>query len=131
MRGDAARGPHARRRTIALLALGLLVILDVARSVSTRLVIAHPYTLWVPSRDEFTSIAWPPERAVPANASLGQRVFIEHCAICHGQDGRGNGPAAPSFSPRPRDFAAGTFEYKSTPVAQAPTDSDLIRVVKN
>ena len=47
----------------------------------------------------------------------------------HGPDGRGNGPAAPSMIPRPRDFMLGFFKYKSTPPGEPPTDADLERVV--
>ena len=49
--------------------------------------------------------------------------------MCHGPDGRGNGPAAPSLIPRPRDFTGGQFKYKSTPAADPPSDADLIGVV--
>src|SRR4030095_16710249 len=56
---------------------------------------------------------------------------VRWCATCHGPDGRGNGPAAPSLIPRPRDFTRGLFKYKSTPAAEPPTDGDLARVVAN
>jgi mono/diheme cytochrome c family protein len=51
--------------------------------------------------------------------------------VCHGPDGRGNGPAAPSLIPRPRDFTLGQFKYKSTAPGQPPSDADLIDVVAN
>src|SRR5439155_22923432 len=60
---------------------------------------------------------------------LGERVYARRCAVCHGPDGRGNGPAAPSMIPRPRDFTLALFKYKSTPGSEAPTDADLRRVV--
>jgi hypothetical protein len=31
-------------------------------------------------------------------------VFLSTCAPCHGQEGRGDGPAAQSIQPRPRDY---------------------------
>jgi mono/diheme cytochrome c family protein len=46
--------------------------------------------------------------AVPASAQ-GQQVFNDHCALCHGQDGRGNGPASSAFHPRPKDFHSPSF----------------------
>jgi mono/diheme cytochrome c family protein len=59
------------------------------------------------------------------------RLYVRWCATCHGPDGRGNGPAAPSLIPRPRDFTRGLFKYKSTPAGEPPTDDDLARVVAN
>jgi mono/diheme cytochrome c family protein len=61
----------------------------------------------------------------------GQRIYVQHCQVCHGPDGRGNGPAAPSLIPRPRDFTLGQFKYKSTSAGQPPNDADLIRVVSD
>src|SRR5262249_5604961 len=58
------------------------------------------------------------------------RIFAKRCAVCHGPDGRGNGPAASSMIPRPRDFTQGLFKYKSTIRAEPPTDDDLRRVVE-
>jgi hypothetical protein len=46
-------------------------------------------------------------------------------------DGRGNGPAAPSLIPRPRDFTLGQFTYQSTPADQPPSEPDLTQVVLN
>src|SRR5262249_49858458 len=41
----------------------------------------------------------------------------------------GNGPAAPSLIPRPRDFTLGQFKYKSTASDLPPSDADLVRTV--
>jgi mono/diheme cytochrome c family protein len=58
-------------------------------------------------------------------------VYFQRCAVCHGPDGKGNGPAAPSIFPRPRDFSAGVFKYKSTATGEPPTDEDLFRAVRD
>jgi mono/diheme cytochrome c family protein len=51
-----------------------------------------------------TLVAAPcPVRAEPDGAPL----FREHCAPCHGVDGRGDGPDATIFVPRPRDLRTG------------------------
>jgi mono/diheme cytochrome c family protein len=34
----------------------------------------------------------------------GKTLYEEKCMICHGQDGRGDGPAALALNPRPKDF---------------------------
>jgi len=38
-------------------------------------------------------------------ASLdGRDLFQEFCAVCHGKDGKGNGPAAPALKENPGDL---------------------------
>jgi mono/diheme cytochrome c family protein len=34
----------------------------------------------------------------------GKTLYTNKCEICHGAKGDGNGPAASSFSPKPKDF---------------------------
>jgi high-affinity iron transporter len=46
--------------------------------------------------------------AVPAFAQ-GQQIFNDHCAMCHGRDGKGNGPASAAFHPPPKDFHLASF----------------------
>ncbi len=46
------------------------------------------------------------------NCSLaqdGKAIFIEKCAPCHGETGKGNGPMASTFDPKPRDFCLPEF----------------------
>ena len=42
--------------------------------------------------------------ALGADPDLGQKVFAERCAPCHGETGAGDGPAAAALSPKPRNF---------------------------
>jgi len=45
--------------------------------------------------------------ATPYHASSiadGRAVFTRHCAVCHGERGAGDGPAAASLNPRPPDL---------------------------
>jgi high-affinity iron transporter len=39
-----------------------------------------------------------------ATARTGAEVFAAHCAVCHGDDGRGNGPGAAGLEPPPQDL---------------------------
>jgi len=69
-----------------------------------------------------------------ASADEATAVYNHACSWCHGQDGRGDGPAAFSInkyrSPRPRDFTRGRFKFRSTPSGQLPTDEDLLRTLE-
>ena len=60
---------------------------------------------------------------------LGQQIYQVNCAVCHGVEGDGNGPAASMFRIRPRDFRTGIFKFRSTPSGSLPTDDDLLRTV--
>ena len=61
--------------------------------------------------------------------SLGRRLYVEHCAICHGAEGDGRGHAAHHFTTPPRDFTAGRYKIRSTASGQLPTDEDLARTI--
>ena len=119
------------RRRVVLIAGVALLLLDLGRSVYARVGHAAPTELWQPAPEVYADLAWPPGGDVPASAPPGRRLYVRWCAVCHGPDGRGNGPAAPSLIPRRRDFTRGLFKYKSTPAAEPPTDDDLARVVAN
>jgi cytochrome c553 len=94
-----------RSRLGLVLIFGLLLLaLDVGRSIWARVGYAYPSTEYRPDPAQYADLTWPPGADVDAEAPLGTRLYARHCAVCHGPDGRGNGPAAPSVLPRPRDF---------------------------
>lgn len=119
------------RRRIVLLTVGVLLLLDVGRSINARLGLSEPVELWQPDPAVYADLTWPPGSDLAPETPVGRRVFVERCAVCHGPDGRGNGPAAPSLIPHPRNFAEGTFKYKSTPAGQPPLERDLVRTVSH
>ena len=57
----------------------------------------------------------------------GEILYKEHCSVCHGDEGRGDGFAAEYLDPRPRDFTSGKFKIRST--TSLPTDDDINRVI--
>ena len=65
----------------------------------------------------------------PDLVDRGRAVYRQRCVGCHGPDGDGNGAAATFLSPRPRDFTAAVFKFRSTPSGSLPTDGDLYRTV--
>jgi len=54
-------------------------------------------------------------------ASQGEEVFQTRCFVCHGRDGKGDGPASSGLGASPRDFTNQTW--------QASTSDDRIRTV--
>jgi mono/diheme cytochrome c family protein len=60
----------------------------------------------------------------------GRDLYYRHCVGCHGEKGDGQGLAAPFLDPRPRDFTRGIYKFRSTPTASLPTDSDLLRTLR-
>lgn len=47
------------------------------------------------------------EAASEGNASEGEQVYNQICASCHGESGKGDGPAAASLDPKPKDHTDG------------------------
>ena len=39
----------------------------------------------------------------------GKSLYQEKCMLCHGTDGKGDGPAAAALSPAPQDFRTSQF----------------------
>ncbi len=60
----------------------------------------------------------------------GEEIYQFRCAVCHGEKGAGDGPAANFLYPRPRDFTLGMFKYKSSPGELPPRDEDLFDTIK-
>ena len=69
-----------------------------------------------------------PAPAVPVgnlrgDAASGRELYALYCATCHGQGGKGDGPAGQVIDPRPRDHTDAT--YMGT-----LTDRDVYRVIE-
>jgi DMSO reductase family type II enzyme heme b subunit len=68
-------------------------------------------------------------RDADAYLDSGRRLYLRFCAPCHGEQGRGDGPAADVMRPPPRDFTSGNFALRSTRSGELPTDADLFVIV--
>lgn len=76
------------------------------------------------------SVLLPAPRSLAAqDTARGKVVYDKWCAQCHGDTGAGDGPAARYMLPRPRDFTAALYQFRTTPSGQLPTDEDLRRVI--
>jgi mono/diheme cytochrome c family protein len=65
-----------------------------------------------------------PAKAVvtPAVLERGAQLYKSNCAVCHGDQGRGDGPAASALKPPPRDHT--DRAYMST-----ITDEDMAKTI--
>ena len=90
--------------------------------------IAIAFLLGGDRRFEQAGAAEPSGAAQPAPVRARQ-LYEANCAVCHGVEGGGDGPAATMFITRPRDFRAGVFKFRSTPSGSLPTDDDLLRTI--
>jgi mono/diheme cytochrome c family protein len=43
------------------------------------------------------------------SSEQGKEVYTNNCQICHGANGKGDGPASASFNPRPANFTDTKF----------------------
>lgn len=85
--------------------------------------------MWLGARVSWAQTPAPPDVPAPVLAVEGRAIYRAACAPCHGLSGDGNGPAARSMNPRPRDLTAGVFKFRSTPSGALPTDLDLYRTI--
>lgn len=44
--------------------------------------------------------------STPDSVARGKKLFAANCTACHGDDGKGDGPAAKGLAPAPRDFTS-------------------------
>ncbi len=61
----------------------------------------------------------------------GADLYAFRCQVCHGETGMGDGPAADTMYPRPRDFSLALFKYKTSPGTLPPRNEDLFDTIKN
>lgn len=71
-----------------------------------------------------------PDIGTEAQRASGKTLYLKHCSQCHGENGDGEGYAAPHLLPRPRNFTSGKFKVRSTPTGSLPTHQDLVNVIR-
>ncbi len=59
----------------------------------------------------------------------GKKVYEKRCWYCHGIEGKGDGPAAKTMFPKPRNFTRNEYKVRSTVFGSVPTDEDLFRII--
>ncbi len=78
-----------------------------------------------------TKVTTEPVKPTPvaADEKKGRALYERYCTQCHGDEGKGDGPAADLVYPRPRDFTLALYKVRSTFSGQLPTDHDLFKVI--
>lgn len=54
---------------------------------------------------------------VESDPSSGKKMYKDYCAVCHGVDGKGGGPAAGALKTTPRDLTTMAKRYGENAVA--------------
>ena len=70
------------------------------------------------------------EEPLVESANSGPELFAQHCAVCHGDDGSGNGRAARHLYPRPKNLRLGSFRIIST-LNGVPSHQDLETTIQH
>src|SRR3989475_9486362 len=70
-----------------------------------------------------------PGSLLPQDPRAGKSVYVKGCAGCHGDGGAGDGAAAASMLPRPRNFTSGLYKVRPTGRGALRTDADLERAI--
>jgi len=83
---------------LAVSIIGLLVLYQVTEMT------AAGQTVIVPVVPGFAHLQPNPVRPVPAQLAAGRQTYLQNCATCHGDSGRGDGPAAANLNPKPADL---------------------------
>lgn len=68
--------------------------------------------------------AVPTLASADGSAEKGKTVFTQFCATCHGNAGKGDGPAAAALNPKPRDLTDKAY-------LSGLKDDYLAKVIKN
>lgn len=50
-----------------------------------------------------------PRLLVASDVAAGRALYQQYCSMCHGPQGKGNGPAAATMNPKPRDHTDGSY----------------------
>lgn len=73
-----------------------------------------------------------PGVAFAGDAAKGKELFqgMGTCWTCHGQEGKGDGPASVSLNPKPRDLSKADFVYDANKSGTPGEDEDLALIIK-
>ncbi len=84
--------------TIAVSALGALIVFQVVATAPP------PENVIIPVAPPLARTLRSPARQDPATLAAGKQIYSQHCAACHGESLKGDGPASATLNPKPFDL---------------------------
>lgn len=113
-------------QSIKLLLAGFMVS-GIMVGLTTYAAERDPLAPRVPPDQMAAAKAWKnPYQATPANIAKGKELYQGKgtCFTCHGNEGKGDGPAGAALDPSPRNFHNPKFDQVKTP-------GEIMWVIKN
>jgi len=94
--------------SVALISIGACNKSDASQAYSQPAPAPHPAAA-------ATATATATEQpTVSSGSSEARKIFKQRCSVCHGQDGRGDGPGAAALNPKPRNYTDSTWQKSVT-----------------
>ena len=84
----------------------------------------HSLLVWI-----LVSAIAPSAALAAGDIAKGKETFKANCVTCHGDGGKGDGPAGQGLQPSPRDFTKGDFKFDANKNGKAGEDADLKMVI--
>jgi mono/diheme cytochrome c family protein len=100
-------------RTTGLCSMTLTMIVGVALVAPLAARNGSPYRAALSAQGEAGKLK-NPVAADATSIAAGKKAYEAHCTDCHGDAGKGDGPAAPYTDPKPPDLTDAEWKHGST-----------------
>lgn len=95
-------------------------------ALSLILALAFAFNCGKSEKKEESTVAPATEAPLDPALQKGKDAFAMNCSSCHGDNGSGDGPAAASLNPKPRNFKAPAAEWKN-----GNTEEGILKTLNN
>lgn len=91
--------------------IGIVVVLCAAAVGCSK---SEPASAPAPAQQEPSKPAEPAAAAAPTVPDDPKEVFKTRCVMCHGESGKGDGPASAALNPKPRNYSDAEWQKTVT-----------------